>query len=90
MDKTTFEITMDKDLKKQFDECLEKENMDVDTAIALFARYVIENKGFPILVNREEIIRTIDELRKDAITNGTSDMSSEEINKEIELYRRGE
>ena len=86
---------MNKDVKKQFDNILFEIGLNPSTAFNMFARLVIREKGlpFPITVkNDEELIeearQVLDDIRKEAKRNGTSELSMDEIDAEIALYRK--
>ena len=86
---------MNKDVKKQFDNILFEIGLNPSTAFNMFARLVIREKGlpFPITVKNEgEIIdearEALNDIRREAEKNGTSELSMDKINAEIALYRK--
>jgi len=86
---------MNRDVKKQFDNILSEIGLNPSTAFNMFARLVIREKGlpFPITVkNDEEIIdeahQVLDDIRKEAKRHGTNELSMDEIDAEIALYRK--
>ena len=94
MGQTAFTVRMDADVKKRFDELCKDFGMSANTAFNIFARAVIKQERIPFEVESEKhaaAVRraweAIEQCRKDAIANGTSDMSMEEIDEEIRLYR---
>lgn len=92
MSQSTFSIRMDSNLKKEFDELCSDFGMNATTAFNIFARAVVRERKIPFEISstlRKDAIEAVENIRQNAIDNGTSNMSLEEINKEIELARRG-
>ncbi len=96
MAQATFSVRMDEALKKQFDELCQEFGMNASTAINVFARAVVRERRIPFEiastaadVTREGAIKAFNSLRAQAKANGISDMPLEEINNEINLYRKG-
>lgn len=92
MSQSTFSIRMDSSLKKEFDELCSDFGMNATTAFNIFARAVVRERKIPFEISstlRKDAMDAVENIRQSAIDNGTSDMSLEEINKEIELARRG-
>ena len=94
MAQATFSVRMDETLKDQFDALCQEFGMTVSTAINVFARAVVRERRIPFEIyspddrNTKEIAKIVfDTLRAQAQKNGVSDMSLEEINKEIESAR---
>ena len=89
MNQVAFTVRMDNSLKNKFEEMCENFGMSMSTAINVFARAVIKKKKIPFDIAYDtnvDLIRAktiAKELREDAKKNGTTDMSLEEINKEI-------
>ena len=89
MNQVAFTVRMDNSLKNKFEEMCENFGMSMSTAINVFARAVIKQKKIPFDIAYDtnvDLIRAktiAKELREDAKKNGTTDMSLEEINKEI-------
>lgn len=86
---------MEKTVKKELDEVLSEIGLNSSTAFNMIARLIIRERGlpFPITAKSETMIisearKALDEIRSDAIKNGTSKMSIEEIDNEIALYRK--
>ena len=95
MEQVTFSVRMDKNLKKQLEQCCSAFGMNVSTAINAFARAVVREKKIPfeIAVNseettREESLKTFAALRAEAGKNGLQGMTLEEINAEIFAARK--
>ena len=61
-------IRMDKDIKEQFNKLCEELGMTMSTAVVLFAKAVIREKGIPFALSineyNEETRRTIDDVEK--------------------------
>ncbi len=89
MNQVAFTVRMDNNLKNKFEEMCNNFGMSISTAINIFARTVIKQKKIPFDIVYDSNYdlskaKTIaKELRAEAKTNGTSDMSLEEINREI-------
>ena len=89
MNQVAFTVRMDNTLKNKFEEMCDNFGMSMSTAINIFARAVIRQKKIPFDIvydtnadlTRAKMIAK--ELREEAKSNGTSNMSLEEINKEI-------
>ena len=95
MSQSTFSVRMDEKLKKELDELCNEFGMTTSTAINIFARAVVRERRIPFditaqnKVTRFGAIDAFDKLRKEAVKNGVSDLSLDEINEEIDLCRRG-
>ncbi len=89
MEQVAFTVRMNNDLKGQFEELCENFGMSMSTAINIFARAVIKQKKIPFDieynsdVNLSRAKSISDSIRKDALKNGTANMSLDEINKGI-------
>ena len=86
---------MNKDIKKQFDSILEEIGLNPSTAFNMFARLVVRENGlpFPLIIKREDGVtaearQVLSEIREEAAKNGTSELTMDEINAEIALYRK--
>ena len=95
MGQVTFSVRMDESLKKQFDGLCQEFGMNATTAINVFARAVVRQRKIPFEIaapsaeiTREGAMQAFMDLRNQAKANGVSDMSLEEINKEISLARK--
>ena len=94
MGQTAFTVRMDADIKKRFDELCEDFGMSVNTALNVFARTVVKQERIPFEVLSEKKAieergwAAFEELRRQAVINGTAGMSLEEINEEIRLARK--
>ena len=93
MAQTAFTVRMDADVKKRFDELCKDFGMSSNTAFNMFARAVIKSERIPFEVESEEraVIararRVTEQIRAQAVLNGTADMTLEEINEEIRKAR---
>jgi len=93
MGQTAFTVRMDADVKKRFDDLCKDFGMSANTAFNMFARAVLRQERIPFDVESEKQARlqraweAIERCRQDAVANGTADMSMEEIDEEIRLYR---
>lgn len=90
-----FSITMDGDLKKQFDGVCHECGITPSAAISIFARAAVRQRRIPFEISaREEVITREDAmeafltLREQAKNNGVSDMTLDDINAEISLSRK--
>lgn len=89
MEQAAFTIRMNNDLKGQFEQMCENFGMSMSTAINLFARAVIKQKRIPFDIEYNSDANLLraknisESLRKEAESNGTANMSLDEINKEI-------
>ena len=97
MAQTAFTVRMDSDTKKKFDELCKDFGMSANTAFNVFARTVVKQERIPFEVesqketDQKELSRrfgvVVDELRAEALKNGVSDMSLDEINAIIKETR---
>ena len=95
MAQATFSVRMDESLKKQFDSLCQDFGMNASTAINIFARAVVRQRRIPFEISspetditREGAMQAFMALRAQARENGASDMSLDDINKEIDLARK--
>ena len=96
MAQATFSVRMDENLKEQFESLCRNFGMNMATAINIFASAVVRERRIPFEivandkpVTREGALQAFYKLRSEAVKNGVSDMSLDEINKEIDAVRRG-
>ena len=93
MAQTAFTVRMEKKKKKRFDELCKDFGMSSNTAFNMFARAVIKSERIPFNIESEEQAlierakRVTEQIRAQAILNGTADMSMDEINEEIRKAR---
>ena len=95
MAQATFSVRMDETLKNQFDNLCQDFGMNMTTAINIFARAVVRQRRIPFEISspdtqitRDGAIKAFQALRAQAQNNGVSDMTLNEINKEINNARR--
>ena len=94
MAQATFSVRMDETLKRQFDSLCQEFGMNASTAINVFARAVVRERKIPFEISspetditREGALQAFMALRAQAKDNGVSDMSLDDINREIDLAR---
>lgn len=94
MAQATFSVRMDESLKRQFDSLCQEFGMNATTAINVFARAVVRQRRIPFEISvpetnitREGALQAFMALRAQARENGISDMSLEDVNKEINAAR---
>lgn len=85
------QVRVDDELKNQAAELLEKEGLDLSTAVRMFLKKVILEEGFPFNKGIDEAtlksLIAIRILQKHSEEIGNSDMTLDEINEEIRLAR---
>lgn len=85
------QVRVDEDLKKQATAIFEELGMDLSTAIRMFLKKTVSEKGIPFETTLDEksieFGRLIRELQKHSEEIGNSEMTLEEINEEIRLAR---
>ena len=88
-------VRMNVDVKQQFHSILEQMGLNPSTAINIFARLVIQEKALPFTVSLktdnqviEEAKKATNEIGKDAVDFGISDMSMEDIDAIIAQSRK--
>ena len=86
---------MNKNVKRQFDDILAEIGLNPSTAFNMFARLVVRENGlpFPIVIKKDDDIasearQVLKEIREEAVQNGTNNLTMDEINAEIALYRK--
>ena len=95
MAQATFSVRMDETLKMEFEALCTNMGMNMSTAINVFARAVVKEKRIPFelsasdVFSKEKAFRTFNEIREQAVKNGTADMTMEEIDEEIAKARKG-
>ena len=94
MAQATFSVRMDETLKNPFDCLCQDFGMNASTAINVFARAVVRQRRIPFEISspeaditREGAMQAFNALRAQAKNNGVTDMSLDDINKEIHLAR---
>lgn len=91
---TNFSVRMDRDIKNQCELLYNELGINLTTAINVFLRQSIRAGGFPfdVRIDKPDVvesraIRAMKQLSEEAKRNGTSDISLDEINAEIEAVR---
>jgi len=86
---------INKDVKKQFDDILAEIGLNPSTAFNMFARLVVRENGlpFPVVIKKDDDVvgearKVLKEIREEAVQNGTDNLTMDEINAEIALYRK--
>ena len=92
MQQATFSVRMDANLKKQFDSLCQDFGMNTSTAINIFARAVVKQRKIPFEISAlnnpsDNALNTFNALQTQVKNNGVSDLSLDEINKEIKRCR---
>ena len=95
MAQATFSVRMDSELRESFRDICNEFGMNMATAINIFARAVVRERKIPFEITANDLVITrsgasqaFANLREDAKNAGVSDMSLEEINKEIDEARK--
>ena len=85
------QVRVDDQLKNQAAEVLEREGLDLSTAVRMFLKKVVLEEGFPFNKGiNEETLKALIAMRilqRHSEEIGTSEMTLEEINEEIRLAR---
>ncbi|MCQ2797641.1 MAG: type II toxin-antitoxin system RelB/DinJ family antitoxin [Bacilli bacterium] len=90
-----FSVRMDSETKREFDAICNKMGISTAAAINIFAKQVVLEGGLPfrpttrVAPVKQGLHDAFEALRKDAEKAGTADMTLDEINEEIRLYREG-
>jgi DNA-damage-inducible protein J len=89
-------VRLDEDTKKEFDSFCDNVGINITTAFNMFIKVVLRNRALPFPVTDRpsfqddgSLISAFREAQEQAVTNGTSDMSMDEINKLIAESRKG-
>ena len=91
---TTVTIRVDEQVKKNFEAFCEDVGINMSTAVNMFIYAVIREQKIPfnIYSDKEKVIRKAKEalknIQEEAVRNGTSEMTMEEIDAEIALARK--
>ena len=88
---------MDEKLKREFDSLCNDFGMNASTAFNIFARAVVRERKIPFEIQASNTVKEQSRglnafmaLRQEAGQNGISDLTLDEINKEIYNSRHGE
>lgn len=99
MAQSSFSVRMDSDLKKEFTKLCNQMGMSLSTAINVFARQTVLEKGMPFEITtdvlrkyriKREFEEALDEARNHLAKKYPNGLSLEEINEIIDKTRRGE
>ena len=86
------QVRVDDNLKNQASEILEKEGLDLSTAVRMFLKKVVLEDGFPFNKGIDEAtLKALIALRiiqRHSEEIGISEMTLDEINEEIRLARK--
>ena len=92
---TLVQVRVDEDLKNQATSVYDALGMDLSTAVRMFLKRSVMVNGVPfsmILSNSEnkaeKALRALLALNKEAVENGTSEITFDEINAEIQEVRK--
>ncbi len=91
---TLVQIRVDKDLKDYTSKIFEDLGIDMPTAFRIFLKKCLTVNGLPFEMRNESPIisegkKAFYQLREEARKNNLQDMTLEDINNEIVLYRKG-
>ena len=91
---TIMQVRIDDELKAQASEVFEQLGLDIPTAIRMFMRRAVLVNGIPFSMTLPEkeyrsdiAVRAMHSMGETAKRNGTSEMTLEEINAEIDAVR---
>ncbi len=91
---TLVQVRVDDDLKNQATAVYDALGIDLSTAVRMFLKRSIMVNGIPFNMTlpqndfkAERAVRALQELSDAAVENGTSEMTLEEINAEIDAVR---
>ncbi len=92
MGQTLISISIDEDLKNDFERYCDMLGMSMSTAITIFAKALVRERRIPFEIrvqdpSREEAKAILEQIRKISEENGTSEMTMEEIDEEIRKTR---
>ena len=93
MGQVAFTVRMDTEVKKRFDELCKDFGMSANTAFNVFAKAVIRQERIPFELESESQASlnraraAMERMRQSAVASGVSEMTMEEIDEEIRLYR---
>lgn len=88
------QFRIEDDLKNEATAVFEKLGIDMSTALRMFLKRAVLEKGIPFPMtlqntyDSEAILKAVKALTLDAKQNGSSDMTLDEINDEISQFRK--
>lgn len=89
------QIRVDEQLKEDVTNIYEELGMDLPTAIRIFLKRSVQERGIPFGMKLTDIqwenkaVSAMQRMSRAAEENGTADMTLEEINGEIQAVRQG-
>lgn len=89
------QVRVDEQLKEEVTNIYEELGMDLSTAIRIFLKRSVQERGIPFSMKLTDIrcdnraILAMQRMNQAAEENGIADMSLEEINQEIQAVRQG-
>lgn len=96
MSTTLVQVRIDEELKNQATAVYEELGIDLSTAVRMFLKRSVMVNGVPFNMTlpksenkAEKALKALQDISDAAIENGTSEMTLEEINNEIEIVRKG-
>ena len=88
---SVLQVRIDEELKNQAAEILDAIGIDLSTAVRMFLKKVIIERGIPFDTRIDEsslkFLMAMREMQRISEENGNSEMTLEEINEEIRLAR---
>ena len=88
---SVLQVRVDEELKNQAAEILDTIGIDLSTAVRMFLKKVIIERGIPFDTRIDEsslkFLMAMREMQRVSEENGNSEMTLEEINEEIRLAR---
>ena len=88
---SVLQVRVDEELKNQAAEILDTIGIDLSTAVRMFLKKVIIERGIPFDARIDEsslkFLMAMREMQRISEENGNSEMTLEEINEEIRLAR---
>ncbi|MCQ2350780.1 MAG: type II toxin-antitoxin system RelB/DinJ family antitoxin [Paludibacteraceae bacterium] len=90
MSQTAFTVRLDSDIKQKFDSLCNDFGMSSATAFNIFARTVVKKRKIPFEIESGNSgWDAFREIRRKAMAGELPDLTLDEINEEIKLYREG-
>ena len=92
MSSSQFQLMLDNQLKEEATQVFSRLGLDLPTAIRIFLTRSVQVRGIPFSMQLPEeldpAILAMREIQAEAARNGTSEMTLDEINAEIEAVRQ--
>ena len=87
---STISLRFDTETKNEIDKLCDKLGLSITNFFTIFAKKAIREQAIPFELSarddeysHENMVQSMKKLQREAIKNGTADMSLEDINKEI-------